>query len=926
MINNQIDGTGISNPSEGFEVWNVNPNAPVLIQGGSASNVDIGIFVNNYEGYNSDAGNTDCVIDQVDLTVNLEKGIYVKDSPSNTNGATVNALIQGNTEVTTNTTTGQGILVEGADASADIQDNLATITGNAIGILVDAGDATITKNTITANEVGVRFQSAGTGEVNNNNILDNITSGVDNLTGADIDATLNWWGHVSGPSGEGSGTGDAVSIDVTFCPWLGAIYEGIPVAESGPVANTTTSAIYCTVQDAIDAATSGDVIEVIVADHTEPGQIVVDKSLTIQGQGKATTTLRPGVNTGSSGDARAFILVNPGIELHLSDLTIDGFGKLVHQAIRHQGFGTVDQVAFNEIKYNESGPTYAGTAIVAFGNGNVDVTNSMFTEIGRVGVLYFGNGITGSLFQNNMYTGKGTGNWLDYALDISAGANVQVDANTISNNKGVAMSDGSTSAGILVSTFFALGTAAEITGNDISENTTGIYVGFDAADASTVIANHNNIFDNDNGVISTNAPVDATANWWGDASGPSGEGPGTGDSASPNVDFCGWLIEAFDGSPNPATAGIPDADPTTTIQACSGEAYSFDLDIYLNNLTMAEVGQVTYTYDVTVVPNVNVLFPDPRASNVVSNDGEVSNTITNFGSQPLTVRYTVTPTSEYGCVGAAFVVNVVINLNPQVDIIPSGTTDDLCPAATRMVSGAVVPGATYTYLWEILQDPSGTSSSTILPANNQTATLTVGSDAANGTLIIKFTATNSATGCQGSEIFDFMVNDTEDPVAICQNINVQLDGTGNASISVANINNGSTDNCSIASMALDITDFTCADEGENMVMLTVTDASGNSHSCQATVTVIASQACGFPPCVPVIDIDAAYLANDPHLDDFRASMTIIADGLITSPEIISFKAENEVELRPVFEVEQGAILTIDIEPCVVPSVNSENKN
>ena len=127
---------------KGFEVWNVNPNAPVHIQGGSASNVDIGIFVNNFEGYNSDANNTAALIDGVNLTTNILTGIYVKDSPSNTNGATVAAEITGNTDVNTNPN-GTGILVEGADASANIHDNLSTISGNDIGILVDAGDATI---------------------------------------------------------------------------------------------------------------------------------------------------------------------------------------------------------------------------------------------------------------------------------------------------------------------------------------------------------------------------------------------------------------------------------------------------------------------------------------------------------------------------------------------------------------------------------------------------------------------------------------------------------------------------------------------------------------------------------------------------------------------------------------------------------------
>jgi hypothetical protein len=55
------------------------------------------------------------------------------------------------------------------------------------------------------------------------------------------------------------------------------------------------------------------------------------------------------------------------------------------------------------------------------------------------------------------------------------------------------------------------------------------------------------------------------------------------------------------------------------------------------------------------------------------------------------------------------------------------------------------------------------------------------------------------------------------PVAICQNITVQLDATGNATITPAQVNNGSSDACGIASLALDITTFNCANVNGNTV-------------------------------------------------------------------------------------------------------------
>jgi hypothetical protein len=41
-----------------------------------------------------------------------------------------------------------------------------------------------------------------------------------NNTGFLVNAEHNWWGHPSGPGGVGPGTGDEVSADVSYTPWL----------------------------------------------------------------------------------------------------------------------------------------------------------------------------------------------------------------------------------------------------------------------------------------------------------------------------------------------------------------------------------------------------------------------------------------------------------------------------------------------------------------------------------------------------------------------------------------------------------------------------------------------------------------------------------------------------------------------------------
>nr|WP_319511266.1 HYR domain-containing protein [uncultured Draconibacterium sp.] len=82
------------------------------------------------------------------------------------------------------------------------------------------------------------------------------------------------------------------------------------------------------------------------------------------------------------------------------------------------------------------------------------------------------------------------------------------------------------------------------------------------------------------------------------------------------------------------------------------------------------------------------------------------------------------------------------------------------------------------------------------------------------------------------------VQDTVKPVVACRDINAYLDVNGQVSITAAAIDNGSTDNCAIASLNLSATDFTCTDLGSNSVTLTATDDNGNSSTCNAEVNVL----------------------------------------------------------------------------------------
>ncbi len=81
------------------------------------------------------------------------------------------------------------------------------------------------------------------------------------------------------------------------------------------------------------------------------------------------------------------------------------------------------------------------------------------------------------------------------------------------------------------------------------------------------------------------------------------------------------------------------------------------------------------------------------------------------------------------------------------------------------------------------------------------------------------------------------------PIAMCQDLTFTLDNSGTVVISETDIDNGSSDNCGITSMTLDETTFDCNDLGINPVVLTLSDASGNTSTCTSMVTILAGNAC-----------------------------------------------------------------------------------
>ncbi|HUW92646.1 MAG TPA: HYR domain-containing protein [Bacteroidales bacterium] len=103
--------------------------------------------------------------------------------------------------------------------------------------------------------------------------------------------------------------------------------------------------------------------------------------------------------------------------------------------------------------------------------------------------------------------------------------------------------------------------------------------------------------------------------------------------------------------------------------------------------------------------------------------------------------------------------------------------------------------------------------------------------------VVTVTATD-ASGNSVNANADVIVADILPPVLTCKNATVNLDAAGNGSVVPADlISVPVTDNCSVASVTLSRSAFTCADLGVVTVTVTATDGSGNVSTCTSSVTV-----------------------------------------------------------------------------------------
>lgn len=364
--------------------------------------------------------------------------------------------------------------------------------------------------------------------------------------------------------------------------------EGSPTA----VQNLNSGLFYTSIQAAVTAALADDVLQVNDNPLAE-GQVVIDKNLTIRGATGAEV-IQASVDTGTSGDARGWFVVETGVDVTIEDLSFDGTGHLIWQAIRVKGSGTFNDLTFDNIQYNASGPNYRGNGIATIGP--ISVSNLSFTNMGRLGILLFEPGANGSVVEDVSYVGKGAGGHLDYAVEVGAGAQATLRRISATSNRGTGTGSDA-SSGILVSTFFGPGTVATIESCNLVDNSVGLGVGIVPPDTSAADVSLTRFFDN---FLGLQADADTTItsaenNWWG-----CNEGPGTADcdgAVGPaGLDVNPWLVLGL----------TPDA---AVINQGSSTNVTADLVFNLDGVDMSGTGTVVDGIDVAFGTNLGSVNP-----------------------------------------------------------------------------------------------------------------------------------------------------------------------------------------------------------------------------------------------------------------------------------------------------------------------------
>lgn len=186
--------------------------------------------------------------------------------------------------------------------------------------------------------------------------------------------------------------------------------------------------------------------------------------------------------------------------------------------------------------------------------------------------------------------------------------------------------------------------------------------------------------------------------------------------------------------------------------------------------------------------------------------------------------------------GGSLIITFVTESGNQFCVLEITWTDQLkqltCPDDLTLTEGPSNLADTEAWLGTVTVEGYVSSSNFTISNNFNSATML-----SPGTHTITFTARDCVQGVVGTCQRSITIEATQAdlPLAVCQDITLELDANGQATLTPDLIDGGSSN----GTLSVDITQFSCADLGTNLVTLTVTGTSNSSltATCTATVTV-----------------------------------------------------------------------------------------
>jgi len=319
--------------------------------------------------------------------------------------------------------------------------------------------------------------------------------------------------------------------------------------------------------------------------------------------------------------------------------------------------------------------------------------------------------------------------------------------------------------------------------------------------------------------------------------------------ATPPTAVCQNISIYLDGAGNATIVGA-DLDGGST-DNCAGLTFSASqtaftcADIGPNNVTMtATDGNSNTANCVAVVTVLDTVSPTAVCQNINAYlDGAGNVTIVaadidggstdNCGAVTLGASITAFTCAD---IGANNVTLTVTDGSANTDVCVAVVTvlDTVSPSAVCQNINAYLDGAGNVSIVAADIDGGSTDNCATITLSASATAFTC-ADIGPNNVTLTVTDGNANTDVCVAVV---TVMDTTSPTAVCQNINAYLDGAGNVSIVAADIDGGSTDNCSTVTLGASTTAFTCADIGANNVTLTATDGSANTDICVAVVTVL----------------------------------------------------------------------------------------